>query len=518
MASTTIRRGRRDPKAGGNLTSALFFTIAGWVIPIILVVEAPVDMLLPALGLWLVTLASSAALALNIRSIVIKPFRYVFWLFAYLFMGISPLIQINFGWPGTTPRIDMSFIPRAVAITLAGMLAFAVGGAFHRHRSSSAVTAGSDSWLANPDGGYALSINERRAIWVGNITSILSIYYMFQVGFDAMFGARHDFGNIANFEFENAAFAAIFLAFARYGLLASVVAQVITVRRSMASSNRRRLVLLLFHLVVLAVMVNPFSTTRFIFGTVFGSLAVSLGIWSTPSRWRRFQLSFAGLFAVLMPIADSFRYSTTRGLRTISFSESFVQPDFDAFAQLVNTVSFTVHNGYLLGRQFVGSLGFFVPRAIWTTKPEFTGHLIAEHMGYRYTNLSAPLWAELYIDWSIMGVILGFAALGAVSSKLDSAVVRQVTVDAAPTVIGSILPFYMIFVLRGSLLPAVGGLVSIAVVCAFVQSPRRAQRDMLEPEEPAQAAGFQLAEHTSASPDNNLPLQGVMLATRGSAA
>ena len=125
---------------------------------------------------------------------------------------------------------------------------------------------------------------------------------------------------------------------------------------------------------------------------------------------------------------------------------------------------FVQERGTTSGRQALGVALFWVPRAVWPEKPVDTGILLAEYRGYKFTNLSAPLPAEMYINGGWWLMTAGMAVLGASTRRFDRRIVQSFSYAKAPVVLGSILPFYMIIIMRGSLLQAMAYLA--AILCA----------------------------------------------------
>jgi len=117
-----------------------------------------------------------------------------------------------------------------------------------------------------------------------------------------------------------------------------------------------------------------------------------------------------------------------------------------------------------------------VPRTMWPNKPIDTGTLLGEFKGYNFTNLSAPMWSELLINFGWVGLVLGMAALGYLFRRLDSGAEARLRVSSIPPVLGCVIPFYLLIVLRGSLLQAMANLLVILLFSWFVNSgkPRRA--------------------------------------------
>ncbi len=128
-------------------------------------------------------------------------------------------------------------------------------------------------------------------------------------------------------------------------------------------------------------------------------------------------------------------------------------------------------NGTRGGQQTLSAALFFVPRATWPTKAEDTGVMIAEFRGYKVTNLSAPVWTELYIDGGWLFLVVGMGLLGFILRRADDAAVARFRLFAAPGVLAGTLPFYLIIMLRGSLLQSMAGF-TVLIVCAAVVGRR----------------------------------------------
>jgi hypothetical protein len=173
------------------------------------------------------------------------------------------------------------------------------------------------------------------------------------------------------------------------------------------------------------------------------------------------RLSLSGIivaFLFLFPILDAFRTVAGTADRPGFFDEYAGNADYDAFWQVANTLSYISVEGITWGRQALGVLFFWVPRSVWPDKPVDTGILLANFKGYSFTNLSAPLWAEIAINLGVVCTLLIMVAIGAGMVKLDLRLPRAFVVGGTAAIIGAILPAYMIILLRGSLLQASGGL------------------------------------------------------------
>ena len=60
----------------------------------------------------------------------------------------------------------------------------------------------------------------------------------------------------------------------------------------------------------------------------------------------------------------------------------------------MNIVKYVHFEGYTYGYQVLGLFTFWIPREIWLGKPLASGVIAASFLGYSFTNVSSPLWAE----------------------------------------------------------------------------------------------------------------------------
>ena len=91
--------------------------------------------------------------------------------------------------------------------------------------------------------------------------------------------------------------------------------------------------------------------------------------------------------------------------------EIFNTLHYDAFSNIMVSIDYVYKYGYSLGYQLLSAFLFFIPRSIWSTKPNSSGKLIGEHLidkyDFNFSNLSNPLVSEGYINFGIFGVIFG---------------------------------------------------------------------------------------------------------------
>jgi len=218
--------------------------------------------------------------------------------------------------------------------------------------------------------------------------------------------------------------------------------------------------LCVFFTAVTIIVNNPISTARFLLGTIFLSyLFISLNLKKITVKAKTCALLII-LIIFIFPFADVFRksYSFDRdfpSIEKLTETELTQNGDFDSVQQILNGVIYVDANGYSLGRQIIGAIFFWIPRSIWSGKPNSSGMVVADHIGYSYSNLSFPIWAEMYIDFGYIGVVLFFSIFGAITKLFESFYEFQIAetlIDNPFTAAIILLSSYQIFFLRGPLI------------------------------------------------------------------
>jgi hypothetical protein len=176
----------------------------------------------------------------------------------------------------------------------------------------------------------------------------------------------------------------------------------------------------------------------------------------------------------IFPFTDAFRTTLKASFKAANPVDSLMSGDYDSFAQLMNGYLVGTREGIPVGKQFSGVLLFWLRRAWWEDKPVDTGVHIANVRGYGFTNLSAPLWIELYLNGGWVLLVVGMFALGYGLHRWDTRLEAQIQVARIPGPVGCILPFYMLILLRGSLLQAAAFLFFIVTFSLFVAQRKKA--------------------------------------------
>lgn len=431
-------------------------------LPASLVVYVPTA---PRSDAWIVTLIIMVWAGIRVSVLWVdgtpRLFDYFLWVFTYIFMGIAPTAQILSGLTSTTtPGVDPGMDLPTASIVALGLLCY---------------EAGRFLWILREDhGGHRARPRVRpvhpwRTLALGVAGVLAAAYFVSRVGLAGSLGSRDGAQAARTAAWPDPAMRAIFYAGAVYPLLVATGALAQLSRTARTLGNRRwALGGAIGGAALLLMVVNPVASARYTFGTVAFALAVFAGAVVTRERARLTMLAGIVGFLALFPIADAFRQEATTVSRAGFFEEYLSNPDYDAFWQIANALSYWIDGLVEPGRQALGSLLFFVPRAMWPNKPTDTGIVLAEYRGYAVDNLSAPMWAEALVNGGIIAVVIVFFALGIALRAMDTRMVPAFATGGLWAIAGAILPVYMTILLRGSLLQATGALVITIIATALV--------------------------------------------------
>lgn len=390
-------------------------------------------------------------------------FEVTTWVFVYVFLGLAPMLQMRLGvLPDTTPVVSHFSLRPAMVIVIVGLVGLEVG-----------------TWLGSrrPDSG---STREPRVIAgsrLGPLALLTFAYVSFvvsRIGVAPFFESRDALSTARTAAFPDTATSALVIA----GLVALPLVMfhaLVQHRRQLRAAGQTPGLWLTTMLMgaVLLLTTNPISSPRILFGTVLLSLAILAGATKTRARTRATIAAILVGMVLVFPAADIFRSDVRGGADVGNFEQLATSGDYDSFAQIANTHFVVEHMGVSNGRQALGVVFFWLPRSQWENKPIDTGVLVAQRRNYGFTNLSAPLWAEAYINAGMVGVPLLLGLYGFLTRRADIAFARGLTNGRVASIAGAILPFYALILLRGSLLAAMGAFVALVAALWLVSTRKR---------------------------------------------
>jgi hypothetical protein len=419
---------------------------------------------------WILCLVIAMWAGLRLASIigagVPRLFEFSFWLYCYLFMGLAAAAQIHGdNMPSTTPGLDPTQDLTTVLVVAVGILAFEVGALVRRSTHVDAPPIYTPGRLAEGD---ASSVN--RSLWLLAASTPVALVFILMIGPANFFTNRNDFSDVATATFDSTV-EPVLRAISWVPALV-LLHRIISRRRSQPGSklNGAELLGVAVASVLILFANNPITSSRYAFGSMALSLAVLLGACATVKRTRRTMLLVVVGFVLVFPLADTFRRPETGEVKISVLDEYSGNPDYDSFGQISNAITVVEDEGFSYARQPLGVALFWVPRSVWETKPIDTGVYVAEARGYWFTNLSAPLWSEFYLVGGYFAVFVGFAGLGYGVVVADRRLGQGLRGERPYSVAGAFMPFYLIILLRGSLLQA-AALVAALSVSIWVTRP-----------------------------------------------
>jgi hypothetical protein len=389
-----------------------------------------------------------------------------FWLFIYVALSVASLARISTGLhsylanPGT--------LTEAVLIVLAGGVAYDAGQLAYRH------------WRRNNIDLTFHGVNFARLNALGVIGLAASTYYIRTVGISSFFSSRSDLaqgitqaGLTSN---GSQTVSAIIGSLAVVPLLLAWLGW--TARLARDSVARRSLGCWLWYSLLSAFVIivnNPISTSRYQVLTVLFAALFCL-----PSLGKRaMRLILAGgviLAITVFPYTDYFRVDPANRppLQVNSIAVELATKDYDQMTMIANGVWYAGAFGHTDGSQTLSDLLFFIPHSVWPGRAGDTGTLIGEAMAVPNVNLSAPIWVEFWLDFSWLGLIVGFLLFGWISARWDSLFVylRRGRGLTSPALLDLALPLfagYQFILLRGSILQAMGRMAVMVLLLLIVR-------------------------------------------------
>jgi len=225
-----------------------------------------------------------------------------------------------------------------------------------------------------------------------------------------------------------------------------------------------RVCVLLLLLVLVLITENTYTEKRNAIGPVYIALLLVLFQNWFPKRNRRLLL-LVGSMVVVFPAIAVFTHNHQLSLGSVSLNQfteqiadHYFSINYDSWANIYTAVEVVKVHGMQWGHQLLGSLLFFVPSSVWSTKPLATGIFLADYLIANYsmwfTNLSAPLVAEGYLDFGPGGVLAYAGATAWFVALLNRQASRRDASIAFP--MATYASVFLMIVLRGSLMIALG--------------------------------------------------------------
>ena len=242
-----------------------------------------------------------------------------------------------------------------------------------------------------------------------------------------------------------------------------------------AKRNKRLDWQTLLSLVCLGIACFPTGLSRSTMASFYAGLLIIMFDQTRKGHW--FSWAVIGGLVLIFPALAIFRDASNisngnfLSILKASMQRTYLEGHYDAHQMLITIVRYVQEFGMTWGGQLLGAVFFFVPRAIWPGKALGTGHTAVTALEQStFSNVSAPLVAEGYVNFGVVGVILFAVILGILLRRLDESYWRA---DTQLRLIRVVYPFSMLmffFLLRGDMLSAWAYTAAQALVGTVIYS------------------------------------------------
>lgn len=189
--------------------------------------------------------------------------------------------------------------------------------------------------------------------------------------------------------------------------------------------TRKGILWCIINILCLIISYFPTGVARYITAMIYMGLMLTCS--SRLKSSRVFILLFLCAFMIGLPFLNFFRNLAfsevilAEALRDAvsDISGMWLSGDYDAYAMMSLTVEYVGQNSPTWGRQFIGVLLFWVPRAWWPEKPVGSGYFVSESMGMTFNNVCCPLPGEGMINFGLPGIILFGLFIGFFITRID---------------------------------------------------------------------------------------------------
>lgn len=373
---------------------------------------------------------------------------YMFEFFMLFFIAIPAMFQINamiFPW---FANLQPQYIGGAYGIIAVSHLSFHGGWLFRTWRN--AKTAAKQTPLLRP-GDMRFYTK-----WAWSL-AVLATLFAAAAGPSNLLVARFERGD-GGFE----GLTQQFLFMSRSLSLLAIVMLLFLVREQKESGLRRQniIAVMLFLPAFLVINYLPALPRFVLFGIFLAISTIFLDFFRPRTKAFVAVASVLTLFIVFPVIkslgAGELNWGGFAARADLDLVAAYLlRVDFDAFMQIASTVEYVASDvgPIRYGQNFLGVALFFVPRAIWPGKPEHTGGIVANALGYPYINVSSPLPAEALAGFGYLGPLFAFVLLGILVAQIEAnaSIKRNLIPSPSASFAYAVGMGFLTIVMRGSL-------------------------------------------------------------------
>ncbi len=216
---------------------------------------------------------------------------------------------------------------------------------------------------------------------------------------------------------------------------------------------------------VAVLLVSPVGIPRSLAGALYIPLVMMVFMPRYNSKYTHLCVIIVAIL-FLAPLADVFRFLNSEhndvDLGSNFNLSYFFAGHFDAFHNLTQVIELKYKSE---GWQVIGILLFWVPRNLWEGKPQGTAVDFADYGGFAHENISFPLQAEFYVDYGVIGVVVGMFLTGLLYRRIDSFLSRPQRPGSVSSYLYELAHLEMailgLYLLRGTVLVSFGYTVGV---------------------------------------------------------
>lgn len=374
------------------------------------------------------------------------------YFFCYLFFYCAALFQFSydtFRW-FLYPTVEEVIV--ANNLILVGLVSFIFGHKFYLKTN------------------HSKNIKEKNKIrrWVIYISLLfLTSYFVYLLTIMPI----SDFFSRATFQsndFDNQS-TGLVISSIRNGI--ALICSLILIKCYQEKHNLFNFLLMLYSLILALFIIPPTGVARFLSGAFYGALL----LYSFPvlRQGKIFLLLMFSFILIIFPLLNNFRYLNGNALEIFDvldgLSNNFQAADFDAYTMLIYTIKYTSNFGYSFGRQLLGTLLFFIPRAAWPSKPIGSGSMIVDTLFIPINgNVSCPFIAEYFINFGILGVVIISLLLGCLLNTIDKVYWEKKKYNGFLQLFYPFLSLITIFCCRGDMMSSTSFLIG-TFISAYIE-------------------------------------------------
>jgi len=410
------------------------------------------------LGLVVVAICLAALYHATVSK-AFAPVAVTFWAFVGVWVGFAPLLQIRdrrLPWP------DLPLYQHYVTAQVILILAVTAYWAGYARRSPA----------VRPSSSRRFQITVEKAVLLTGLAVVMAVVCLPRTGGLAVrFTSRDELQRaIEQAGLRSGQDLALLGLLSTLPAAMAVVALVLCLlcwRNRNYADQRARLILAAATVVAVTLNLvynNPLTANRFSSFSVMLAAGLAL-VRLERQRWRTlFSVGMLIGLLVLYPLANLFRNDRSRGDLRLGL-DAYHTWDFDGFQQTVNGVFYVDSAGHTWGHHLLSALLFWIPRSLWEGKAIPAGNVVADSRGYEFQNLALPFWAEVFIEFSFVGVVVLFFCYGKLARRLDRGLnAAPADLTVALTVIFAACQIGLLRGPLGAQIPFVGAAFAVLLV------------------------------------------------------